>query len=104
MLAPVIVQSMFVTDVTGDVDNTTEGAVHDWVAALDAARADRVHIYTIDRPPAATSLRPVPAARLREIAEHARAAGIPATAFAAASRDDLRRRRASRSCRPVRFE
>jgi len=80
-LAPVTVQAMFVTDPAGTIDNTTEGAVHDWVEALQAARADRVHVYTIDRPPASSSLRPVAASRLREIAEHARAAGIPARVF-----------------------
>jgi hypothetical protein len=45
-------------------------------------RAERVHIYTIDRPPALSSLRPVPARRLREIAGHVRLAGMIAEVFA----------------------
>jgi wyosine [tRNA(Phe)-imidazoG37] synthetase (radical SAM superfamily) len=84
LLAPVTIQSMFVTDAKGDVDNTTDGAVHDWVAALEQARAERVHVYTLDRAPASGTLQRVPTRRLREIAEHARAAGIPARVFGAA--------------------
>ena len=87
MLAPVTIQAMFVRDAKGEIDNSTEGAVHDWVEALVLARADRVHIYTLDRPPALSSLRGVPARRLREIAEHARTAGVPARIFAARQAD-----------------
>jgi wyosine [tRNA(Phe)-imidazoG37] synthetase (radical SAM superfamily) len=85
-LPPVTVQSMFISDPTGKVDNTGEGTVSEWLMALEEIRAARVHIYTIDRPPALASLRPVPRRRLREIAEHVRAAGIPADIFSTPSR------------------
>jgi wyosine [tRNA(Phe)-imidazoG37] synthetase (radical SAM superfamily) len=87
-LAPVTVQAMFVTDRAGEIDNTTERAIDAWVEALEQVRADRVHIYTLDRAPALSSLRRVPARRLREIAEHARAAGIPARVFASSQADN----------------
>jgi wyosine [tRNA(Phe)-imidazoG37] synthetase (radical SAM superfamily) len=104
-LAPVTVQAMFVTDVVGTIDNTTEGAVHDWVGALQEARADRVHVYTIDRPPAATCLRPVATSRLREIAEHARAAGIAAQVFAGRGRERSRASgRFDRTARPPGYQ
>ena len=80
-LGSIVVQAMFVTDRAGEIDNTTDGAVGDWIGALERARAERVHIYTLDRAPAQGSLRPVPARRLREIAERVRAAGIAATIF-----------------------
>ncbi len=85
-LPPITIQAMFVADPTGDVDNSLEGAVTEWLAALETIRATRVHIYTLDRPPALASLRPVPRRRLREIAERVRAAGIPADVFSAPSR------------------
>ncbi len=80
-LPPVIVQSMFVTDGEGKVDNTTEGAVTEWVAAVRKVKPSHVHIFTINRAPAAEYLRPVAARRLREIAEHLRSAGISADVF-----------------------
>jgi wyosine [tRNA(Phe)-imidazoG37] synthetase (radical SAM superfamily) len=93
VLPPIVIQSMFVTDETGDIDNTTDGVVTEWLDALGATRARRAHIYTLDRPPALATLRPVSRQRLREIAEHVRAAGIPADVFAA--RSPARRREAS---------
>ena len=85
-LPPIVVQSMFVTEERHEIDNSTEGAVAEWLAALERVRAVRVHIYTIDRAPALASLQPVGRRRLREIAEHVRAAGIPADVFAGSSR------------------
>jgi wyosine [tRNA(Phe)-imidazoG37] synthetase (radical SAM superfamily) len=81
-LQEIVVQSMFVTDGAGEVDNTTEGALHAWLEALDRIRPEAVHVYTIDRAPARRSLRPVPRRRLREIAEQVRSAGFPAEVFA----------------------
>jgi hypothetical protein len=75
---------MFVRDPNGDIDNSTEGAVAEWLSALGQIHAERVHVYTIDRPPALASLIPVPRRRLREIAEHVRAIGIPAEIFVSA--------------------
>ena len=40
-----------------------------------------VHIYTLDRSPADDDLRPVPARRLREIAERVHADGFSAEVF-----------------------
>ena len=82
-LSPVTVQSMFVRDPNHMLDNSTTAAVDRWLWALEAACAERVHIYTLDRRPALDLLEPVPARRLREIAEQVRALGIPAEAFVA---------------------
>lgn len=90
-LPHVVVQSMFVSDGVGRIDNTTEGALREWLAALDEIQPSRVHVYTIDRAPALPSLRGVPARRLREIAERVKARDIPAEVFAAS-----RERRRSR--------
>lgn len=80
-LPGVILQSMFVTDTEGKVDNTTDGAVSAWLNALQRVRPASVQIYTIDRAPAAAYLRPASARRLREISEHVRTAGFPADVF-----------------------
>jgi wyosine [tRNA(Phe)-imidazoG37] synthetase (radical SAM superfamily) len=80
-LPRIIVQAMFVTDGRGRVDNTSEGAVSEWLTALDRIQPSRVHLYTIDRAPALTDLRPAPTHRLREIAERVRTAGITADIF-----------------------
>jgi len=81
-LPQVVVQAMFVSDGAGRVDNTTEGAINEWLNAIDAIQPARVQVYTIDRPPALDGLRAVPARRLREIAERVRAQEIPADIFA----------------------
>jgi wyosine [tRNA(Phe)-imidazoG37] synthetase (radical SAM superfamily) len=80
-LPRVVVQAMFVSDGKGRVDNTTEGAIKEWLGAIDAIQPSRVQVYTIDRPPALESLRAVPMRRLREIAEGVRARDIPADVF-----------------------
>jgi wyosine [tRNA(Phe)-imidazoG37] synthetase (radical SAM superfamily) len=80
-LAPITVQAMFVKDARGEVDNSTDGVVREWLDALECIRAVRVHIYTLDRAPALETLRPVSTRRLREIAERVRAAGFPADVF-----------------------
>jgi len=91
-LPRVILQSMFVSDGIGRVDNTTEGAIEEWLRAVDTIQPSRVHVYTIDRTPALAGLRPVAMRRLREIAERVRACEIPAEVFA--SLPDARRRAA----------
>lgn len=88
-LPRVVVQAMFVSDGKGRVDNTTEGAINEWLGALDAIQPSRVQVYTIDRPPALEGLRAVPMRRLREIAERVRAREIPADVFS--STPDARR-------------
>lgn len=80
-LPRVVVQSMFVTDGKRQVDNTTEGAINEWLGAIEAIQPSRVQVYTIDRPPALDGLRPVTPRRLREIAARVRAQEIPAEVF-----------------------
>jgi wyosine [tRNA(Phe)-imidazoG37] synthetase (radical SAM superfamily) len=82
-LSDVVVQAMFVADTEGHIDNSTEGPVAEWLAAIERVRPSRVHIYTIDRAPAMAGLQPVPPRRLREIAEQVRAAGFAADVFPA---------------------
>lgn len=92
-LPRVVVQAMFVKDGTGQVDNTTEGAVHEWLGAIDAIQPSRVHIYTLDRPAALEGLKAVPVRRLREIAERVRLREIPVDVFAPKADDQPPRRR-----------
>ena len=79
----VILQSMFVTDPANRFDNTSEGAIHEWLAAVEAIEPTRVELYTLDRPPALAGLQPVTATRLKEIAERVHAMGIHAEVFVA---------------------
>ncbi len=80
-LPSIIVQAMFVTQDEGEIDNSHDGAVNDWLDALSRIRAVGVHIYTLDRAPALPTLKKVPRRRLREIAERVRAMQIPASVF-----------------------
>jgi wyosine [tRNA(Phe)-imidazoG37] synthetase (radical SAM superfamily) len=80
-LTPITIQAMFVRDGRGAIDNSGEAEVEAWLRVLEHVRATRVHVYTIDRPPALRSLEPVPSRRLREIGEQVRAMGIPADVF-----------------------
>jgi wyosine [tRNA(Phe)-imidazoG37] synthetase (radical SAM superfamily) len=80
-LPPITIQAMFVSDSERRVENSGEMAVDHWLRALETIQPKCVHVYTIDRAPALTSLRPVTPWRLREIAEHVRAIGIPAHVF-----------------------
>jgi wyosine [tRNA(Phe)-imidazoG37] synthetase (radical SAM superfamily) len=81
-LRPVTVQAMFVEDASGHVNNVSDRVVNEWLMAVEQVRAERVHVYTIDRAPAHSTLRPVAVRRLREIAACVRAVGIPADVFA----------------------
>jgi wyosine [tRNA(Phe)-imidazoG37] synthetase (radical SAM superfamily) len=78
-LVPCAIQSMFVTEPAREVDNSTEGAVAEWLRAIVEIQPTRVQVYTLDRPPAMSSLRPVARRRLREIAAQVEAAGIKAS-------------------------
>jgi len=80
-LPSIIVQSMFVTQHGGDIDNSRDGAVDEWLKALERIRAVGVHIYTLDRSPALQTLNKVPRRRLREIAERVRTMQIPVAVF-----------------------
>ena len=91
-LPRITAQAMFVTDGKGRVDNTTEGAVNEWLGAIDAVQPSRVQVYTLDRPPALEGLRPVSMRRLREIAERVRLKEIPTDVFAPVSNTRRARR------------
>jgi wyosine [tRNA(Phe)-imidazoG37] synthetase (radical SAM superfamily) len=72
----IVIQSMFVKDRTGRIDNTGDLTVINWVGALDRIHPKAVQVYTIDRTPAFPYLQAVPAARLREIVQRVRLAGF----------------------------
>jgi wyosine [tRNA(Phe)-imidazoG37] synthetase (radical SAM superfamily) len=80
-LPSMVIQSIFVTDETGEIDNSNDGAVAEWIGALERVHASGVHIYTLDRAPALGSLHKVPRRRLREIAERVRTRRIPVQVF-----------------------
>ena len=76
-------QSMFVHDAGGVVDNTTPGAVRAWLEAVKRIRPEAVDICTLERTPArGTTLQRVSAGVLEEIAEQVRALAVPARVFA----------------------
>jgi len=75
-------QSMFVQDNEGVIDNTTPRAVDAWLEAVARVEPQSVDIYTIARPPARPSLRKVPLATLEAIALRVTGLGIPARVFA----------------------
>jgi wyosine [tRNA(Phe)-imidazoG37] synthetase (radical SAM superfamily) len=77
----VTIQSLFTRDATRRIDNTSTGAMAQWLRALAAIRPDAVHVYTLDRAPAWGDLQPVPRAELQAIAERVRGEGIPAYVF-----------------------
>jgi wyosine [tRNA(Phe)-imidazoG37] synthetase (radical SAM superfamily) len=81
-LNDIVIQSMFVKDRAGRIDNTSEMAVIAWVTVLQRIKPKSVQIYTIDRVPAWPYLQAVPAARLHEIAQRVRTAGIDCQVFA----------------------
>ncbi len=85
-LRDIVVQAMFVKDGTGRFDNSTDFAVSAWLGQLLAVRPRLVHVYSVERPTAWPYVHAVPAARLEEIANRARAAGLEAVAFAAPGR------------------
>jgi wyosine [tRNA(Phe)-imidazoG37] synthetase (radical SAM superfamily) len=80
-LPAIVVHAMFVADDRGEIENSSDGPVREWIGAIERVHAAAVHIYTLDRVPALGSLRQVPRRRLREIAERVRTLQIPATVF-----------------------
>jgi wyosine [tRNA(Phe)-imidazoG37] synthetase (radical SAM superfamily) len=89
-LPSIVIQAMFVRDPGGHADNTTAVAVAAWLAAVERISPARVHLYTMNRPPALPALKAVTGRRLGEIAEQVRLAGIHADVFAPRSRGRLR--------------
>lgn len=81
-LRNVIVQGMFVHDAAGDMDNTTEAVVTDWIRALLHVRPSHVHVGTIDAAPRSARLQPASVSCLMRIADRVRAAGLTVELFA----------------------
>lgn len=75
-------QSMFVRDADGMVDNTTPRAVNAWLEAVDKIRPDGVDLYSLARTPARRTLLPVPPSVLEEIAGRVGGMGIKTRVFA----------------------
>jgi wyosine [tRNA(Phe)-imidazoG37] synthetase (radical SAM superfamily) len=82
-LGGVTLQSMFVRDPTGRLDNSGAAPVRAWLDLVRRVCPIEMHVYTIDREPAWQKLQPVALRRLREIAREVQAVGIPAFAFPA---------------------
>jgi wyosine [tRNA(Phe)-imidazoG37] synthetase (radical SAM superfamily) len=80
-LGGVTLQTMFVRDPQGRVDNTSEESVSAWLAAMRRIRPMGAHLYSLDRTPALERLEPVPPAVLARIAARVEALGIPAQVF-----------------------
>lgn len=99
-----IIQSAFVRDRMGRIDNTGDLSVANWIAALRAIAPRAVHIYTIDRAPAWPYLQAVPAPRLEEIGRRAGEAGLAAMVFAPAAPAPARAVVAPRTARPAAAE
>lgn len=76
--APFGLQTMFVT---GAQDNASPAAVTRWLDLVVRLRPVELHVTTIDRGTTVPGLRPVPAARLLEIADAARARDLRVEAF-----------------------
>jgi len=64
VLKDTILQSMFIQ---GSVDNTHPDHIDEWIEVVGLIKPKLVHICSIDRPPAISSLSPVPRQRLKEI-------------------------------------
>jgi wyosine [tRNA(Phe)-imidazoG37] synthetase (radical SAM superfamily) len=86
-LPGIVIQAMFVKDRAGRIDNTTDMAVINWVVALQRIKPGAVHVYTVDRAPAWPYLQAVPTARLHEIAQRVRLAGIECVVFTRPEKD-----------------
>ena len=75
-------QSMFVRDQEGVIDNTTPRAVDAWIEAVDRVRPEAVDLYTLARTPARDTLEKVPGSVLEGIASRVAALGIRARVVA----------------------
>jgi wyosine [tRNA(Phe)-imidazoG37] synthetase (radical SAM superfamily) len=78
--SPIVLQAMFARD-RGRIDNTSAGAVTQWLGAVRAVAPLRVDVYTVDRPPAYTKLERVPRRILQEIADRVIQCGIDAAVY-----------------------
>jgi len=75
-------QSIFVQDSEGVIDNTAPRATEAWLEALRRVNPRRVDLYTVARSTARPSLRKVGPSTLEKIAARVTALGIPARVFA----------------------
>lgn len=80
-LGAITLQSMFVRDTAGEIDNTTPEAVSAWVDAVREIKPDAVHVYSLDRTPARRTLTKVDAPALDAIAARVSALGIATRVF-----------------------
>ena len=80
-LPDVVLQTMFVSDEAGRIDNTSKRAVAAWLRAVARIRPDAVHLYTLDRRPAWAALRAVTPDFLANVAAQVRAIGTQALVF-----------------------
>jgi wyosine [tRNA(Phe)-imidazoG37] synthetase (radical SAM superfamily) len=80
-LGGITLQSMFVHDANGAVDNTTPSAIAAWLDAVKQVRPEVVHLYSLDREPALASLRKVTRPELDAIAARVTMLGIKAEVF-----------------------
>jgi wyosine [tRNA(Phe)-imidazoG37] synthetase (radical SAM superfamily) len=81
-VAQLTLQSMFVRDSEGVIDNTTPRAVDAWLEAVERVQPQSVDLYSVARPPARGTLLRVPPSVLEEIATRVGALGIPARVVA----------------------
>jgi hypothetical protein len=81
-LRDIVIEGMFVQDSEGELDNTLEPAVTDWIAMLEQIRPALVHIGTMAATPPNNRLIPASVSSLMEIASRVRAAGFAAEVFA----------------------
>ena len=65
-LRQVTIQSLFMQ---GSCDNTRPEQIDHWIEAVGFVQPKAVQVYTVDRPPADSEIKAVPAERLKEIAE-----------------------------------
>ena len=72
----VIVQTMFLTSVSGDIDNTTDEYVLPWLEAVKRIAPSQVMIYTIDRETPVSYLRKASHEQLNRIRDLVTAEGI----------------------------
>jgi wyosine [tRNA(Phe)-imidazoG37] synthetase (radical SAM superfamily) len=78
MLPDIVIQSMFVH---GPVDNTGPRELESWIHWLQQLAPQSVQIYSLDRQPAKSWVRPVPRKELEAIAARVESTGIPAQVF-----------------------
>jgi wyosine [tRNA(Phe)-imidazoG37] synthetase (radical SAM superfamily) len=80
-LDAVVLQSLFVRDPSGAMDNTRPARVDRWLEAVRRIRPQAVHVYSLDRAPACHQLQRVPVKELQQISSKVEGLGIPAFVF-----------------------